>query len=242
SAETSNASEAGEPVPDGTSVQQRSWTQAPPSATAGSGHRLSPSTVMRLLCHSPTQLIVRARDGRPLDLGRSQRHANRRQRRALRVRDGCCRFPGCTQRHRLIPHHVVWWTRGGPTDLDLLVLVCPTHHRAVHDIGYDVTALGEGRFAWYRPTGERIDDAPRLAADAAELTTASITADTIAPTWGGERLDLGHLVGGLADNLLNGAGHNLADLPDNAVGAALRQAAGWPELAVPPPWQVVPAA
>lgn len=109
--------------------------------------------MLRLLCGASAQLMVHARDGRPLDLGRRRRHASLKKRRALWVRDGGCRFPGCNQRHRLIPHHSVFWSSGA-TDLDLLVLLCPTHHRAVHELGYGVDALGGGRFRFTTPTGD----------------------------------------------------------------------------------------
>lgn len=230
-------------LPPGFPVQQRSATTRPPGATLPDGQRLSPSTVLRMLCQSPAQLMVHARDGRPLDLGRTRRHATPKQRRALAVRDGCCRFPGCTQRRRLVPHHTVWWSRGGRTDLDLLVLLCPTHHRAVHEVGYAVEALGGGRFAWRRPSGAPVPDVPREAADATtELPAPEATADTIAPTWGGGRLDLDHLIGGMAANLMLLAGHRLTDVPYPELDPALRAAAGWPEPRKPPPWQVAPAA
>ncbi|HEU4912089.1 MAG TPA: DUF222 domain-containing protein [Actinomycetes bacterium] len=231
------------PLPAGSPVEQRSAAARPAGCTLPDGQKLSPSTVLRLLCQSPAQLMVRARDGRPLDLGRTRRHATVKQRRALAVRDGCCRFPGCTQRRRLIPHHTVWWSRGGRTDLDLLVLLCPTHHRAVHEVGYAVEALGDGRFAWRRPSGAPIPDVPRHTADTTTgLPAADATADTIAPTWGGGRLDLDHLIGGMAANLMLLAGHRLTDVPYPAMDPALRAAAGWPEPRKPPPWQVAPAA
>ena len=213
-----------------------------------------------MLCDSPAQLLVTARDGRPLDLGRTARNADRRQRRATRVRDGgACRFPGCTQRHHLIPHHTHWWSRGGRTDLDLLVSLCPGHHLAVHELGYGVTALGGGRFAWHRPDGQQIDPAPDLgehgepdgrpastqppapaAATAHPATWPAAAAGArtpagphkIVPTWGGEHVDLDHLLGGMAANLLNDAGHRITDIPHTQLDDTLRTAAGWP---APPP-------
>lgn len=134
------------PFEDGEPLEQHAAAARPSSCHTADGTPLLRETVLRMLCDSPAQLLVRARDGRPLDLGRSRRHASRRQRRALLERDGGCRFPGCTQRHRLVPHHSAWWSRGGATDLDLLVLLCPTHHRAVHELGYGVRAMGRGRF------------------------------------------------------------------------------------------------
>jgi hypothetical protein len=241
-AETPAADGTVAPVIDGEPVEQRSADRRPPAATLPSGQKLSPSTVLRMLCHSPARLMVHARDGRPLDLGRTRRHATAQQRLALRTRDVCCRFPGCTQRRRLVPHHTDWWSRGGRTDLDLLVLLCPTHHRAVHEVGYDVRALGGGRFSFHRPGGERIASAPSDPADGDALPAPDATPDTIAPTWGGDRLDLDHLIGGMAGDLLLMAGHRLTDIPYPALDLALRAAAAWPDPAPPPPWQVAPAA
>jgi len=237
---------APEPVAAGGSVHQESYARRPATCVTEDGQPISASTVLRMLCDSPAQLLVTARDGRPLDLGRTSRNADRRQRRALRVRDGgFCRFPGCSQRQRLVPHHTHWWSRGGRTDLDLLVSLCPAHHLAVHELGYGVTALGGGRFAWHRPDGQQISPAPATDDDAttapsspAPLSEPVAAAGDpagwprIVPTWGGQRIDLDHLLGGMAANLLNDDGHRLADLPDDARAEALRTAAGWP---APPP-------
>ncbi|HEX7187865.1 MAG TPA: hypothetical protein VF423_06550 [Actinomycetes bacterium] len=206
-----------------------------------------------MLCDSQAQLLVSARDGRPLDLGRTSRNADRRQRRALRVRDGgCCRFPGCTQRRRLVPHHSHWWSRQGPTDLDLLVSRCPTHHRAVHELGYDVRALGRGRFAFARPSGEAIPEvalppglpvveeacAKGSRTSAAGATVAPVVSSTMAPTWGGERIDLDHLLTGMAANLLIRDGQRLTNIPYPELDSTLRRAARWPQAdpAVPGPF------
>lgn len=233
------------PMDSDLSLDQRSWALRPPTTTTSNGTPLSRSTVLRMLCNSSAQLLIRARDGRPLDLGRTRRHASARQRRALAVRDGTCRFPGCTQRHRLIPHHSAWWSRGGATDLDLLVLLCPTHHRAVHELGYDVTALGGGRFRFRRPDGsvlrnfagplpddagpgDVLEDGPDddVPSDAGE--PEPVTPWTISPTWGGERLDLRMVVGGLADSLLVRSGLRPMDIPYAELDDTLRALAQWP--------------
>jgi hypothetical protein len=57
--------------------------------------------------------------------------------------------------------------------------------------------------------------------------------ETIAPTWGGERLDLDMLVGGLASNLLNLPGRRLPDVPYPELEPTLRRAAQWPGPTVP---------
>ena len=78
-----------------------------------------------------------------LALGRSRRLVSRGQRRALMIRDGMCQFPGCHQLRHLDAHHVVAWARGGPTDLDNLVLLCRFHHTAVHEGGMTIARAAE---------------------------------------------------------------------------------------------------
>ncbi len=94
---------------------------------------LTRTTVERLLCDCTISRVITGPDSIPIDVGRETRVVNRAQRRALTVRDGGCRFPGC---HRLAPwtdaHHVTHWISGGPTDLDNLILLCPYHHHLVH--------------------------------------------------------------------------------------------------------------
>jgi len=225
-ADSARAAGTGERVDlAGLSLAQRSRATRLPTATTADGTTLSRATVLRLLCGASTRLMLHARDGRPLDLGRRRRHASLKQRAALRERDGGCRFPGCTQRHRLIPHHSVFWSRGGPTDLDLLVLLCPTHHRAVHELGYGVTALGAGRFRFTTPTGQEI---PPVGLIRAEGVANPYRTGSIEPLWGGERLDLDWLISGMAGSLLVRSGRIPIDIPTRDLDQALRDAAGWP--------------
>ncbi|UOV99855.1 HNH endonuclease signature motif containing protein [Agrococcus sp. SCSIO52902] len=86
-----------------------------------------------MLCDGRIQSAVTGADGLPLHLGRADRLFSRAQRRALAIRDGGCRAPGCT-----FPvgwteaHHIVPWEEGGPTDLDNGILLCSHHHHEVH--------------------------------------------------------------------------------------------------------------
>ena len=211
-----------------------------PTGVFGSrGQPLIRDTALRRMCEHSVRVLLQDPAGRPLDLGRSVRHASRKQRIALHVRDqGCCRFPGCTQTHRLIPHHVDWWSRGGGTDLDNLVLICPSHHRAVHEVGYGVVSRGGGSFAFTDPLG-----APVLAVavplprrpspfdadyDGDDGNDPQPWRKPPMPTWGGERLDLGHLINGMVDNTVNRSGHSLMDTPMKDIRGILRQATGWP--------------
>ena len=51
--------------------------------------------------------------GVALNVGRDVRTAPRALRRALRLRDGGCAFPGCGQTRFVHAHHIVYWEHGG---------------------------------------------------------------------------------------------------------------------------------
>lgn len=56
------------------------------------------------------------------------------QRRAVLARDRGCQAPGCTTPAALCDiHHIIEWQRGGTTDVDNAITLCPTHHAAVHN-------------------------------------------------------------------------------------------------------------
>jgi 5-methylcytosine-specific restriction endonuclease McrA len=83
---------------------------------------------------------------RVLNVGRTHRLATGRQRLAVLDRqDGRCAAPGCRNTHLQV-HHVIWWSHGGPTDLDNLVGLCSRCHHLVHRELLIIRALGDGRF------------------------------------------------------------------------------------------------
>lgn len=106
---------------------------------------------------SPTGEVVVDAGGTPLDVGRKTRTIPPAIRRALHVRDGGCRFPGCTRRSFLDAHHIEHWSAGGATSRDNLVLLCSFHHTLVHEGGFRVRrdAL-VGALVFERPDGSAI--------------------------------------------------------------------------------------
>lgn len=92
-------------------------------------------TAERLACTGKVAITITDAGGEILHLGRSRRLASRAQRRALRLRDTTCNFPGCHQTQHLDAHHVVPWSEGGPTDIEGLALLCRRHHVMVHEGG-----------------------------------------------------------------------------------------------------------
>ena len=70
-------------------------------------------------------------------LGRKQRTASEAQRVALIARDQHC--IGCGANPLWCrAHHIIWWSKNGPTDVDNLVLVCDDCHHKIHDHGWQV--------------------------------------------------------------------------------------------------------
>jgi hypothetical protein len=85
-------------------------------------------------------------DGRPLNLGRSQRLFSAAQRIALAARDGGCLIPGCDRPPSWCEaHHIDEWEKhSGRTDVDAGVLLCRHHHRWVHDLDARIVAVPGG--------------------------------------------------------------------------------------------------
>jgi hypothetical protein len=101
-----------------------------PALLEGAGP-LSPETAERLVCDA-RRLAIKP-SGRDLVHSRVGRCASYAQQRALRKRSAHCQYPGCTATHELEGHHVIAVERGGKTELDNLILLCPRHHKLLHD-------------------------------------------------------------------------------------------------------------
>jgi len=92
-----------------------------------------------MACMAAIIPVVLNGDGVCLDAGKGARFANREQRRALRAMYKTCGIPGCTVASRHCqPHHVIWVSRLGDTDLDNLIPLCSKHHHAVHEGGWNL--------------------------------------------------------------------------------------------------------
>jgi hypothetical protein len=123
------------------------------------GPRLAADTARRLACDGALVGIVEDVAGDPLDIGRRTRAIPPALRRALKSRDGGCRFPGCTHTRFTEGHHVEHWADGGETKLGNLITLCTFHHHLVHEGGFGLRATDDGVFVFTRPDGTRIADA-----------------------------------------------------------------------------------
>lgn len=165
------------------------------------GPAVAPETARRLSCDASLVRIVE-RDGRPLSVGRRTRAIPPALGRALRSRDRCCQFPGCTQRRFVDAHHIHHWARGGKTDLSNLMLLCRHHHRLLHEGGYTVEGR-PGRAVFKRPDGRAIPRVPRASrGDCAEVRAnrPRVNAEAAVALSAGQPLELGNAVERLLDS------------------------------------------
>jgi hypothetical protein len=99
----------------------------------GSDAAVGPRLLGRWLCDALLQRVLLAPGGAVLDLGRTVRTVSPAQRRALAGRDRGCVIPGCAAPAGWCDaHHVTYFSRGGPTDVANMALVCARHHTDIH--------------------------------------------------------------------------------------------------------------
>ncbi|NDL56041.1 HNH endonuclease signature motif containing protein [Phytoactinopolyspora mesophila] len=134
------------------------------------GSILRGDAVRRLACDARISRIITGPDSQPLDVGRSQRTATPAQRKALRLRDRGCIFPGCDRPPEWTEvHHLIPWAQGGHTDIDEMALLCRKHHTVVHEGGWTMLATGPRRFRFVDPHGVPVP------ADPIPRTTSTVT-------------------------------------------------------------------
>lgn len=117
-------------------------------------------------CDSGTVTCSLDASGNPLDLGREARLFTPKQRIALALRDGGCRWRGCDRPASYCEsHHIDPYSQGGRTDIDRGILLCRWHHMELHHGGWRITRAGRDDFVLHPPPGRGDPFAlpPRLA-------------------------------------------------------------------------------
>ncbi len=160
------------------------------------GH-VSAETSRRMACDCSIVHLQENKNGEPLNIGRKTRSIPPAIRRALKRRDGGCRFPGCSCHRFVDAHHIHHWADGGETSMDNLVLLCQSHHRLVHESGYSVFTRPNGAINFTLPDGKQIPPGPdtRFRGNAVAIKIANrengldITPETPIPEWYGDRMD-----------------------------------------------------
>ena len=166
------------------------------------GPHVSAETSERIACDCSKVEIEECAHGEPLSIGRRSRTIPPTIYRALRARDGGCRFPGCTNHRYVDGHHIVHWRNGGDTALGNLVLLCRHHHRLVHEGGFDCRKPKDGEIYFLDRRKQRLPDNPTprettLAESLAwmyrEYEKYDVSAETSkAGPYAGERMDYDH--------------------------------------------------
>ena len=166
-------------------------------------------TSRRIACDGSIVAIKEDNNGEPLSIGRRSRSIPPSMRRALRVRDKGCRFPGCTNTRFVDGHHIQHWADGGETSLGNLVMLCRHHHHLVHEGGFVCEKSADGAINFRDQREQVLESEPRMPGVAAnddiqqwldrEFFEANIDSDACTARWyAGERMDWHAAVGNLS--------------------------------------------
>ncbi|MEK0153905.1 HNH endonuclease signature motif containing protein [Arthrobacter oryzae] len=103
------------------------------------------------------RVLTDPRDGAPLEIGRTSYRIPNALRQWLRLRDGKCPFPGCSnQSLDNDADHLLAWARGGTTGISNLGQPCPKHHRLKHNTAWSPTGASANEPpGWTSPAGRR---------------------------------------------------------------------------------------
>ncbi|MFD0044648.1 DUF222 domain-containing protein [Pseudarthrobacter scleromae] len=101
------------------------------------------------------RVLVDPRDGAPLEIGRTSYRVTKAMRNWLRLRDGKCPFPGCSNSSLdNEADHLLAWHHGGTTGISNLGQPCPKHHKLRHTTGWKPTPATKNQPpGWTSPTG-----------------------------------------------------------------------------------------
>lgn len=175
------------------------------------GTRVSAETFRRLSCDGGLVPVsggsVSAHGAEaPGQVGHRTRVIAPSLRRALWVRDGGCRFPGCSNHQFVHGHHIRHWAHGGPTSKDNLVLLCSFHHRLLHEGGFTIAGSGDNELEFLDRRKRVIANVPAvvdLTSDECRPTLLALErdlptdADVNACGWDGDPIDDDEILDGL---------------------------------------------
>jgi hypothetical protein len=106
----------------------------------GSGRPIGGPGLDRLLCDASFRALVTDGPRTVLAYNRATPDIPPGLRRAVRIRDRHCTFPGCDRSPNWCDlHHIVPRNRNGPTTAENLTLLCRFHHTTVHEGGWQLT-------------------------------------------------------------------------------------------------------
>ncbi len=125
-------------------------TRSGGSARLDSGAYVSGDVARRLACDAGIIRLITGPKSMPLDMGRKTRSVSPAQARAVVHRDRHCRYDGCDAPPWACDvHHRDFWARDrGPTNVDLMGLLCWHHHQVTHRFSatHDIVDTADGRW------------------------------------------------------------------------------------------------
>jgi len=120
-------------------------------------------TARRLAAHAPSfrRILTHPETGAFLSYGRSTYRVPADLVGYLKVRDGTCRFPGCSRRAvGCDVDHTRDWATGGTTRHDNLAHLCRKHHRLKHHTRWRMSQAAGGDIHWTSPAGREYATSP----------------------------------------------------------------------------------
>ena len=161
---------------------------------------LSREVARQLACDTHMRVVLEDDDGKVLNIGRKSRTIPRAIAHALNIRDGGCRYPGCTQHFWTDAHHVRHWAAGGETKLENLITLCRFHHTQLHKEVYEIQVqdqdfvfINQDKEEILRsihpqfPVAEADDRVQSMLNDQAHIGIDASTAET---KWRGDAMDI----------------------------------------------------
>ncbi len=172
-----------------------------PTATITSTATASPLAAVTTPASSssvaPHVTVVKDTEGNLLHIGRKARKVSTPLWRALFSRDRTCQFPGCSRTRHLQAHHIEHWAKGGETNPDNLLLLCRTHHWAVHEGGFRVGGRVPQGLVFRRADGSVLPVSPvhppikeKAGETLKEANLSGQDHNTVDSFWDGEAMDL----------------------------------------------------
>ena len=150
------------PSADITIVQHLDADGTKAFAEVAGGGAIPQSVLEEHFCNAPIRGVVFSGEGVPLWHGHTRRRATKAQMNALRARYGAC--GGCGADMWISDgHHIEPVSRGGPTNIDNMMLLCWICHQKVHRHGWREVPDGRGLYTIAPP--ERIRHGPARAPD-----------------------------------------------------------------------------
>ena len=123
-------------------------------ARTADGYPIDGVTAGRLLCDSVLYRVLVQGKSAILDYGRATRAVPPPLWNVLLLRDQHCRWKGCDRPGAWCEaHHVIWWEKGGTTDIANLVLLCKRHHHIAHRPGWLAEMTPDGTLTVTDPWG-----------------------------------------------------------------------------------------